>query len=220
MLGRRRPHCFLCRSGVLLFLLWLCSLAWRDTRTYVRGVHARIRWGHLHLQAASQLLDDANAACDLLSERLDTFSEHLNSSSGSWEQAADGVVAGTADDASFRHVLEDLSQELNCSRNHLTKALEQAEEVLSRLSEVQNELDALKRKMRGTPANYAEARAEDKNLCVEIDKRSSNYTQRTQNLADTVTSFMKALTGQRESMNLKLEELAEHIDALSKSDDQ
>ncbi|OLQ01198.1 Cleavage and polyadenylation specificity factor subunit 1 [Symbiodinium microadriaticum] len=161
-----------------------------------------IRWGHLHLQAASQLLDDANAACDLLSERLDTFSEHLNSSSGSWEQAADGVVAGTADDASFRHVLEDLSQELNCSRNHLTKALEQAEEVLSRLSEVQNELDALKRKMRGTPANYAEARAEDKNLCVEIDKRSSNYTQRTQNLADTVTSFMKALTGQRESMNL------------------
>ncbi|CAE7229577.1 Cpsf160 [Symbiodinium sp. CCMP2456] len=135
-------------------------------------------------------------------------------------EASDGVAAGTADDASFRHVLEDLSEELTCSRNHLTKALEQAEEVLSRLAEVQNELDALRRKMRGTPADYAEARAADKTLCVEIDERSSNYTERTQNLADMVASFMKALTGQRESMNLKLEELAEHIDALSKSDDQ
>ena len=67
------------------------SLSWHPGRSVCYSCHV----AEALQPQASQLLDDANAACDLLSERLDTFSEHLNSSSGSWEQVQGSIAAET-----------------------------------------------------------------------------------------------------------------------------
>ncbi|CAE7411237.1 Cpsf160 [Symbiodinium natans] len=81
---------------------------------------------------------------------------------------------------------------------------------------VQQELEALKQKLRGPPAHYEGVREEEKVLCAEIGERSAIYTRRTQDLKDTVASFLEALTCAREDMNGKLKELAVEIDSLPK----